>query len=248
MIKLSLNELENSIYKAAESHFFAEGFCVSSMQAVSFLEAIGLNAVAAFLKFLENYDGTYPELKIIQTKENNLEIDFQNTSCISCAENIANFAVEKIYSHKQVFFKNTTDCIFLLPHLLKNHFWGELIDSAIHFQFLNGWQTQESSITAIISPKERYPKLIYQKPESPFQNQLSLSANEEAIPKYGIVCSQTAVELATHFQSNLQQGISIPKQLWDSLTKQAKKILVQNTVESREGAGESKNLIDPEDI
>ena len=58
---------------------------------------------------------------------------------------------------------------------------------------------------------------------------------------------QTVVELTSLFQRNLNQGISISKQSWNNLTKQAKKVLVQHTLESREGAGESTEFVDPEE-
>ena len=104
------------------------------------------------------------------------------------------------------------------------------------------------SITAVVPPKTHHPKLIYQKPEPYFKTGIFLFTSEEEIPKDNVLCIQTAVELTSLFQRNLNQGISISKQLWNSLTKQAKKVLVQSTVESREGAGEDKNLVDPEDI
>ena len=102
MIKISSNELENSIYKAAESHFFAEGFCVSSMKTIGYLEAIGLPVIETFLQFLKNSARAYPKLKIVETTDNNLEINFQNTSCIYYAESIANFILEN--SRKKIFF------------------------------------------------------------------------------------------------------------------------------------------------
>ena len=239
MIKISFNELENSIYKAAESHFFAEGFCVSSMKAIGYLEAIGLPFIETFLQFLENSDREYPKLKMVQTTDNNLEVDFQNTNSIYYAENIANFILENIKQKKKIFLKNTSDCIFLLPQFLNQN-----LDFSIYFRF----QNKEHSITAVVPPKTHHPKLIYQKPEPYFKTGIFLFTSEEEIPKDNVLCIQTAVELTSLFQRNLNQGISISKQLWNSLTKQAKKVLVQSTVESREGAGEDKNLVDPEDI
>ena len=102
MIKISFNELENSIYKAAESHFFTEGFCVSSMKAIGYLEAIGLPFIETFLQFLENSDREYPKLKMVQTTDNNLEVDFQNTNSIYYAEN---FILENIKQKKKFALK-----------------------------------------------------------------------------------------------------------------------------------------------
>ena len=238
MIKISSNELENSIYKAAESHFFAEGFCVSSMKTIGYLEAIGLPVIETFLQFLKNSARAYPKLKIVETTDNNLEINFQNTSCIYYAESIANFILENIKQKKNIFLKNTSDCIFLLPHFLKHN-----IDFSIYFRF----QNKEYSITAIIPSKTHHPKLIYQKLEPHFENKNFLFTSEEEVPKGNIMYIQTVVELTSLFQRNLNQGISISKQSWNNLTKQAKKVLVQHTLESREGAGESTEFVDPEE-
>ena len=113
MIKISSNELENSIYKAAESHFFAEGFCVSSMKTIGYLEAIGLPVIETFLQFLKNYNRAYPKLKIVETTDNNLEINFQNTSCIYYAESIANFILEGFKTEKKSSVKKYKWLLFI---------------------------------------------------------------------------------------------------------------------------------------
>ena len=238
MIKISSNELENSIYKAAESHFFAEGFCVSSMKTIGYLEAIGLPVIETFLQFLKNYNRAYPKLKIVETTDNNLEINFQNTSCIYYAESIANFILENIKQKKNIFLKNTSDCIFLLPHLLE-----QPINSSIYFRF----QNQKYSVTAIISPQEDHPELVYQKPEPDAKNSVSLWSEEKTTAKE-ITHRLTARELLKNFQTNLNDGIPISEELWQSLSKQAKKVLLKSTEYSREGAGESTEFVDPEDI
>ena len=115
-------------------------------------------------------------------------------------------------------------------------FLNQNLDFSIYFRF----QNKEHSITAVVPPKTHHPKLIYQKPEPYFKTGIFLFTSEEEIPKDNVLCIQTAVELTSLFQRNLNQGISISKQLWNSLTKQG--VLVQSTVESREGAGEDKNL------
>ena len=67
------------------------------------MEAIGLPVIETFLQFLKNSARAYPKLKIVETTDNNLEINFQNTSCIYYAESIANFILENIKQKKNIF-------------------------------------------------------------------------------------------------------------------------------------------------
>ena len=74
---------------------------------------------------------------------------------------------------------------------------------------------------------------------------ISLWSEEKTITKE--ITHRTAKELLKNFQTNLNDGIPISEELWKSLSKQAKKVLLKSTEYSREGAGESTEFVDPEE-
>ena len=78
------------------------------------------------------------------------------------------------------------------------------------------------------------------------KNSISLWSEEKTITKE-ITHRLTAKELLKNFQTNLNDGIPISEELWKSLSKQAKKVLLKSTEYSREGAGESTEFVDPEE-
>ncbi len=247
-MNISMNELKAALRRCFEATGYFVGNYEDAANMILWLEKHGLDGLRHLQRALPHIDedGDKPLSSVVYEDSTSAIIDSHGRSALNCIAASVDLAHAKALENgiATVTVHNCHNRMFILKALTDRGRCG--ISVAAYWQNGNATVTEH---TAAIKAGERYPSYS--------EAVTSLAANGDDQQALTIICSSrvdlttslqqssgnrnvryiSAAQVAENKQRSVEQGIEIDAGLWAEINRIGEGVLVENTEQSRQGAG-----------
>lgn len=242
-MNVSMNELKMALRRCFEAHGYYWGNFEDAAAMILWLEQNGLNGLLEFKKSIPylNIDSNLPFNSVIDADQKIISVNCHGRSAFNCASSIIDFANTKVFESGEItiILQNCHNRIFILKALSDCAIRGLNISAS--------WVTDSKlrkKILVKFKPGSMYPDIeetnLDDKQDVNIEEQQSLNIHlkvPESFELEKIIPVKKELQINSFNFNALQNGITIDSQLWNEINQLGLGVLVEDSVNSRQGAG-----------